>query len=66
MTAAAWFWGYNDNGSALYDPLTGAGYDGLTSDGVNTNSGAESTISALWAVQTLCSLDMDHLVERSG
>ncbi len=48
--AAEWFFGRNDVGVALYEPVTGAGYDGLTPDGVNSNRGAESTLSALAAV----------------
>lgn len=48
-SAAAWFQGHNDVGVALYDPQTGAGYDGLEQNGVNLNCGAESTLSALGA-----------------
>ena len=44
-----WFHGRNDVGVALYDPDTGAGYDGLEPDGVNRNCGAESTLAALAA-----------------
>lgn len=47
--AADWFRGRNDVGVPLYDPRTGAGYDGLEADGVNLNCGAESTLSALGA-----------------
>ena len=39
-----WFLGENDLGVAVADPARGAGYDGLTPDGVNTNQGAESTL----------------------
>lgn len=45
--ATEWFSGANDNGQALYDPATGAGFDGLEQGGVNQNSGAESTLAAL-------------------
>ena len=48
--AARWFLGDNDNGTALYDPLTGAGFDGLHEAGRNLNRGAESTLSALGAM----------------
>jgi hypothetical protein len=48
--AATWFHGMNDGGRMLYDPMTGAGYDGLHADGVNQNRGAESTLSALGAL----------------
>lgn len=47
--AADWFWGRNDVGVPLYDPATGAGYDGLERSGINLNSGAESTLAALGA-----------------
>ena len=49
-TAVAWFAGLNDVSTALYDPETGAGFDGLTPAGINTNAGAESTVSVLWAL----------------
>ena len=50
-TAARWFVGLNDAGIPLYDPTTGAGHDGLSASRINANAGAESTISALWALQ---------------
>jgi hypothetical protein len=45
---AAWVWfcGDNDAGEVMYDPDTGAGYDGLEPDGRNLNQGAESTLAA--------------------
>ena len=42
-----WFIGNNDLGLSLYDPTTGGCADGLHSDGVNLNQGAESTL-AYW------------------
>ena len=45
--AWAWFEGGNDADIAMYDPDTGAGYDGLQAEGRNFNRGAESTIAAL-------------------
>jgi hypothetical protein len=45
--AAAWFQGVNDIGELMWDPETGAGFDGLHADGVNRNQGAESTLAAL-------------------
>ena len=50
IRAANWFHGENDGGHRLYDPETGAGYDGLHADSVNQNRGAESTLSALGAI----------------
>ena len=45
--AWAWFEGENDSGTRVYDPDTGAGYDGVTPGGRNDNRGAESTLAAL-------------------
>jgi len=42
-----WFLGKNDLGVLLYDPSTGGCADGLHSEGINQNQGAESTI-AYW------------------
>ncbi|WP_239526026.1 glycosyltransferase [Microbacterium sp. B35-30] len=52
---AAWDWfeGANDIGIPLFDPVTGAGYDGLTPTGRNDNRGAESTLAALATLQCL-------------
>lgn len=46
-----WFDGKNDVGVAMFDPATGAGYDGLTASGPNMNQGAESTIAMLATAQ---------------
>ncbi len=45
--AWAWFDGQNDSHVRMYDPVTGAGFDGLERDGRNENRGAESTLAAL-------------------
>jgi len=45
--AADWLAGANDVGVSVYDPRSGAGFDGLEQDGVNQNRGAESTLAAL-------------------
>jgi hypothetical protein len=42
-----WFLGKNDLGVLLYDSSTGGCADGLHSEGINQNQGAESTI-AYW------------------
>lgn len=42
-----WFLGDNDLGKSLYDPSTGGCTDGLHSEGINLNQGAESTL-AFW------------------
>lgn len=49
--AAGWFAGANDAGIPMWDPGTGAGYDGLTPGGRNENRGAESTLAALATIQ---------------
>jgi hypothetical protein len=51
--AAAWQWflGDNDSSVAMYDEVSGAGYDGLEPGGRNANRGAESTLAALGTLQ---------------
>jgi hypothetical protein len=49
--AAAWFQGDNDAGLVMWDPETGGGYDGLHSDAVNRNQGAESTLAVISTLQ---------------
>lgn len=50
-SAVAWFQGANDSGQVMWDPETGAGYDGLLVDGVNLNRGAESTVAVISTLQ---------------
>lgn len=57
IEAGMWFHGWNDGGAVLFDPVAGAGFDGLHRDGVNQNRGAESTLAALGA-----QLRLDQLV----
>jgi len=45
--AWAWFEGQNDSQVRMYDPATGAGFDGLERGGRNENRGAESTLAVL-------------------
>ena len=60
--AAAWFFGANRAGEAVYDPATGVTFDGVEADGrINRNSGAESTIHGLL---TMIALD-DHPAVRA-
>jgi hypothetical protein len=49
--AASWFMGANDAQQVMWDPQTGAGFDGLHADGVNRNQGAESTLAVLSTLQ---------------
>ena len=47
-----WYVGNNPAKQKMYDKLNGICFDGITSStNVNKNSGAESTIEALWAFQ---------------
>ena len=46
-----WFLGDNDSRTPMFDPATGAGYDGLQPDGPNLNQGAESTLAMLSTAQ---------------
>jgi uncharacterized protein YyaL (SSP411 family) len=51
---ASWFSGNNPAKTAMYDPATGRGYDGISSaESINKNAGAESTIEALLTLQAL-------------
>ena len=45
--ADAWFDGDNESATAMWDPETGGGYDGLEVDGRNLNQGAESTLALI-------------------
>ena len=49
--AIDWFLGENDIGTAMWDPATGGGYDGLTLHGPNLNQGAESTLAFISTMQ---------------
>lgn len=60
--AWAWFTGDNDSRTPMYDPGTGAGYDGLTPTGRNDNRGAESTLAALSTYQQARSLGVHSRV----
>jgi multiple sugar transport system substrate-binding protein len=56
--AASWFLGANPAGVSMYDERTGRTFDGIngpTAGQVNRNSGAESTIEALLALQRVTS-----------
>lgn len=49
--AWAWFTGDNDTNTVMFDPDTGAGFDGLMPTGRNQNRGAESTLALLSTYQ---------------
>lgn len=49
--AWGWFAGVNDGGIVMYEPESGAGFDGLEPQGRNDNRGAESTLAFLSTLQ---------------
>ncbi len=51
--AFGWYLGHNDLGLSLYDPVSGGCHDGLHSDRVNKNQGAESTLAFLFSLLEL-------------
>ena len=51
MLGRRWFDGHNDQGIAMRDAITGAGFDALTLDGRNENQGAESTLAQMSTFQ---------------
>lgn len=57
LRAARWLLGSNDAGLALYDPDTGATFDGLEEGSVNENCGAESTLAGIATLQVAASCD---------
>jgi hypothetical protein len=58
--AAAWFAGKNPAGKVMWDTMTGRCFDGIiSSEKINLNSGAESTIEALLALQALDKAGID-------
>jgi hypothetical protein len=57
--AFEWFLGRNDLGLSLYDPKTGGCCDGLHTDRVNQNQGAESTLAYLIALSEMQLLEND-------
>jgi glycosyltransferase involved in cell wall biosynthesis len=56
LTCFNWFLGKNDQKMKLYDHTGGGCRDGLMSDGVNENQGAESTLSYLCSLLALYNL----------
>lgn len=57
-----WFLGKNDLDLPLFDAKTGGCRDGLTSNGVNENQGAESTLAWLMSLAQLHSYATEELV----
>jgi hypothetical protein len=59
-----WFMGQNQLQQALYDASTGGCRDGLHSDRMNANEGAESTLSFLLALMEIRSADPIEIARR--
>ena len=59
--AFEWFLGRNDLNLPIYDPTTGGCRDGLHSDRVNENQGAESTLAFLQSLLELRLTEQTHL-----
>jgi glycosyltransferase involved in cell wall biosynthesis len=59
--AFEWFLGRNDLSLSVYDPTTGGCRDGLHSDRLNENQGAESTLAFLQALLELRLTEQTHL-----
>ena len=62
LQCAAWFAGSNDIGTAMMDPVSGGGHDGLEADGRNENQGAESTLAMLSTLQQASRLRSSSLL----
>jgi hypothetical protein len=60
--AFRWFLGDNELQKLLYDPTTGGCLDGLHSDRVNDNQGAEATLSFLTALCEMRSLQASNSI----
>ena len=59
-----WFLGHNDLNLPLYDPKTGGCRDGLMSDGINQNEGAESSLAWLLSLMTLQKLYAEEILKQ--
>ncbi len=60
--AASWLTGNNPAGRAMYDPATGRCFDGIRDSlTLNLNSGAESTIEALYSL-----VEVEHYPDASN
>jgi glycosyltransferase involved in cell wall biosynthesis len=62
--AFSWFLGQNHLQQSLYDPTTGGCRDGMHTDRMNENQGAESTLSFLLALADMRSADRASSMTR--
>ncbi len=64
---ACWFFGKNPADQSVYDPETGRCFDGInSSNDINKNSGAESTIEALLAILAVENNDVANKIVRES
>lgn len=61
-----WFLGDNDLNLPLYNPRTGGCRDGLESDKVNENQGAESTLAWLMSLAAMHRVSDNEILESEG
>ena len=64
LSAFRWFLGENDVGQSVFDPTTGGCRDGVSTNGVNENQGAESTLS--WIVALIQMLELESAGQLGG
>jgi hypothetical protein len=64
--AFEWFLGSNDLNLSIYDPSTGGCRDGLHSDRLNENQGAESTLAFLQALLELRMAETTSIISRKA
>ena len=64
--AYGWFLGHNDLRRPVAVPSRGAGFDGLTRKGTNSNQGAESTLMWLMAVEHIRAMRADDAARRAA
>jgi hypothetical protein len=65
-SAFNWFFGQNQLRQPLYDPTTGGCRDGLHTDRVNQNQGAESTLSFLLSLCEMRAADRSDLEKATA
>jgi glycosyltransferase involved in cell wall biosynthesis len=63
VTCFNWFLGYNDLNIPLYDAVSGGCRDGLQSNGVNQNEGAESTLAWLLSLTSIRERSNDEILQ---
>lgn len=64
--AFEWYLGRNDLNLSLYDPTTGGCRDGLHSDRLNENQGAESTLAFLQSLSELRLEEEKQIVKKAA